>query len=364
MDRLSRGGADEVEGEVADGGHVPGAMALAEAGLVVGEGDVEHPVQAVLDRPVPADRGGGVGRGEGAGGDEVAGLGAGRAPGLDAGLGADEAGGAGQAQLAREAAGAVEPVGLAEHGGAALLDAAVALVEVGRGSRARRPASAKAASTSARRLGWLALTASSQSAPWAVIARAMSALVAMASMETSAPFSPSSAPSRSRSGGMAASSFALSGTASCASTRRAVVAKAETRCSGAAPGAAVVAAARGLAVDRHEIGLLRPALPHPGGEGGGEERGVDPVHQDGEPALAGNAVLVGQVPAEEVEMRRAPGGDVLVVVAVGDGAADDEQQDLRQRMQDPPHVARVLDLGEVIEQRREARLPGQGFAAG
>ena len=57
----------------------------------------------------------------------------------------------------------------------------------------------------------------------------------MASMETSAPFSPSSAPSRSSSGGIAASSFALSGTASWASTRRAVVAKAETRCSGAAP---------------------------------------------------------------------------------------------------------------------------------
>ena len=36
------GGADEVEGEVADGGHVVGAMALAEAGLVVGEGDVER----------------------------------------------------------------------------------------------------------------------------------------------------------------------------------------------------------------------------------------------------------------------------------------------------------------------------------
>ena len=93
--------------------------------------------------------------------------------------------------------------------------------------------------------------------------------------------------------------------------------------------APVVAAARGLAVDRDETGLLRPALAHPGGEGGGEERGVDPVHQDGEPALAGHAVRVGQVPAEEIEMRRAPGGDVLVVVAVGDGAADDEQQHLR-----------------------------------
>jgi hypothetical protein len=65
----------------------------------------------------------------------------------------------------------------------------------------------------------------------------MAGLVAMASMETSAPFRPSAAPRRSSSGGMAASSLALSGTASAASTSRAVVAKAETRCSGAAPAA-------------------------------------------------------------------------------------------------------------------------------
>ena len=159
---------------------------------------------------------------------------------------------------------------------------------------------------------------------------------------------------------MAASSLALSGTASWASTSRAVVAKAETRCSGPEPALPVVAAARGLAVDGDEPGLLRPALAHPGGEGGGEERGVDPVHQDGEPALAGHAVRVGQMPAEEIEVRRPPGGDVLVIVAVGDRAADHQQQHLRQRVQDAPHVARVLDLGEVIEQRREARLPGAG----
>ena len=81
---------------MADGGHVAGAMALAETGLVVGEGDVEHPVQAVLDGPVLADGFGGVGRGEGAGGDEVAGLGAGGAAAFDAGLGAEQAGGAGR----------------------------------------------------------------------------------------------------------------------------------------------------------------------------------------------------------------------------------------------------------------------------
>ncbi len=60
-------------------------------------------------------------------------------------------------------------------------------------------------------------------------------------------------------------------------------------------------------------------------------------------------------------MRGAPGGDVLVLVAIGDGAADHEKQHLRLRMQDAPHVARVFDLGEMVEQRREARLPRQGL---
>ena len=32
---------------MANGGHVAGTVAFSEAGLVVAEGDVEHPVQAV-----------------------------------------------------------------------------------------------------------------------------------------------------------------------------------------------------------------------------------------------------------------------------------------------------------------------------
>jgi hypothetical protein len=53
------------------------------------------------------------------------------------------------------------------------------------------PASAKALSISARKLGWLALTASRWSEPASPIFCAILALVAMASIETSAPFRPS-----------------------------------------------------------------------------------------------------------------------------------------------------------------------------
>ena len=45
-------GADEVDGEVADHRHVAGAMSTPEARLILFEGDVEHPVQAVFDTPV------------------------------------------------------------------------------------------------------------------------------------------------------------------------------------------------------------------------------------------------------------------------------------------------------------------------
>ena len=64
-----------------------------------------------------------------------------------------------------------------------------------------------------------------------MIAAAIVGLVAMASMVTSAPFSDN----RPRIARIAAHSFSLASTASCASTRRWVEAQAETRCSGGRP---------------------------------------------------------------------------------------------------------------------------------
>ena len=47
--------AQEVEGEVAQGGQIGGGMAGADAALVLAQGDVEHPVEGVFDAPVAAD---------------------------------------------------------------------------------------------------------------------------------------------------------------------------------------------------------------------------------------------------------------------------------------------------------------------
>ncbi len=52
---------------LAEGGHDVGAVADADLGVVFGVGDVAHPVQFVLDRPVtaqPASYRGGCGVGD------------------------------------------------------------------------------------------------------------------------------------------------------------------------------------------------------------------------------------------------------------------------------------------------------------
>jgi len=51
---------------------------------------------------------------------------------------------------------------------------------------------------------------------------------------------------------------------------------------------------RRLAVDGDEVRSVGPHLPHPGGEAGRKRSGIDPVHQQGEPTTAGNAVVMGR----------------------------------------------------------------------
>jgi hypothetical protein len=43
---------EQVEGKVTQGGKVDGTVVLAQATFILAEGDVEHPVQGVFNRPV------------------------------------------------------------------------------------------------------------------------------------------------------------------------------------------------------------------------------------------------------------------------------------------------------------------------
>src|SRR4029453_4253921 len=70
---------DEGEGDSAQGGEVAGGGAVAHPAVILAEGDVENPMQGVLDAPVPADgpdQDGGI---VAAAGEEVADLGLGLA---------------------------------------------------------------------------------------------------------------------------------------------------------------------------------------------------------------------------------------------------------------------------------------------
>jgi hypothetical protein len=49
------------------------------------------------------------------------------------------------------------------------------------------------------------------------------------------------------------------------------------------------------------------------------------------------------MPPQEIEMRLAPCGDIIVVVTIRDRPANDQEQNLRQWMEDPPDIARVID---------------------
>jgi hypothetical protein len=56
-------------------------------------------------------------------------------------------------------------------------------------------------------------------------------------------------------------------------------------------------------------------------------------------------------------MRFAPFGDPFVIVAIGNRAANHQQQHLRQGVRHAPRFARVLDHGKkMVEQRPKTRL--------
>src|SRR3712207_551740 len=68
---------DEIEGDLAQEGKVAGGGAIAHTTVVLAEGDVEDPVQRVLDAPVAADGLDQDGGSVAAAGEEVADLGLG-----------------------------------------------------------------------------------------------------------------------------------------------------------------------------------------------------------------------------------------------------------------------------------------------
>ena len=115
-------------------------------------------------------------------------------------------------------------------------------------------------------------------------------------------------------------------------------------------------ASRGLAVDGDDLGggagrgWLAQALD-PGGETLGKERPVDGVDDVVQGVVAGDPGLVGQQAAEEVLVHLTPAPDLHEILSPGQRAAQHQQKDFRQRKQNLPGLARVLQRSKVFDQR-------------
>src|SRR4051812_44690175 len=173
----------------------------------------------------------------------------------------------------------------------------------------------------------------------------------MASIVTRAP----SSASRSRRSGMAAISFDLPATASCPSTRRWRVAQAETRGKGSRPLLRAwlrrevlpsMAMRSGSASRRPSPQLTKQALNSPGSSG-------DHLAQR---VVARPPVLAGQEATEEGEVLVAPERDLDDVIGPRQGGAQQQEEDLRQRVEHLGLLPRVLERREVVEQERAIGL--------
>src|ERR1700689_3520212 len=65
--------------------------------------------------------------------------------------------------------------------------------------------------------------------------------------------------------------------------------------------------------------------------------------------------IIGREFSQEIEMVMAKGGDLVEVVARCDGDAGQQQQDLGQRVDDPPRLTVVFEPGKMLQQQCYAR---------
>jgi hypothetical protein len=178
-----------------------------------------------------------------------------------------------------------------------------------------------------------------------------SALVAMASIETSSPLRPSSLPRRVQEQWNCGDLFALVGHRSWRSTTRAVVATAETRCSGALPALRSWLRREVLPSMATKSGLSDHVWRTHKVKASEKSARIDKVHRHGRPPPTRHAVMIGQVAPRKVEMGCSPFGNPIVVVAGADRCAYNQKQNLRQQSSpSPPAVCHIL------QQRRFAGL--------
>ena len=97
-----------------------------------------------------------------------------------------------------------------------------------------------------------------------------------------------------------------------------------------------------------------PQRGDPALEAASEQERVDAVDEGAQPALAGDAVVEGREAAQNGEVVRAPGNDVVEVVAGGDGRAGDQEQHLMEGVEHAPRLAGIVEGGELFQEQAQA----------
>jgi hypothetical protein len=338
-------------------------VALSDAGEVFFEGDIEDPVEGVFDLPMGAHGRGGLFGAERPGRDVVTVFPGAEVFVLDAGLDPDQGGDFGEAVLAGEAPASGHPVDGLGDVAAALLDAAVALVALDVGVEGL--------------WGWVIEEALDFAMERGLVVLNGQEIVGL--LVDDAPGDRGVAGDRvdgdQRAGQRPGGGQALQEQRDRGGFVRLLLDRllAEHELLAGRKGrdqmqrglarGPVVAAPRGLTVQRDELRRILAQRARPGHEAGREQLGVDAVHQDIEPTPAGQAMVKRQKTAQKVQMSLAPGGNVIEIIARRNRPADNKQQDLRQGMGHPPLLARVLDNRKMIQKARKASL-GKGCVHG
>jgi hypothetical protein len=115
----------------------------------------------------------------------------------------------------------------------------------------------------------------------------------------------------------------------------------------------IMGAARRLPIDGDERVPVRPQRGDPALEAASEQGWIDAVHQVAQPARARNAMVEIGEPPQEVEMMLAPLDDVVEIVAGGDRRAGYQQQDLFDRIENPPCFPVVVEFREIRQKKRQ-----------
>ena len=58
-------------------------------------------------------------------------------------------------------------------------------------------------------------------------------------------------------------------------------------------------------------------------------------------------------PPQEIEMMLAPGDDVVEIITGGDGRAGHQQQNLLNRIENPPGFPVVVEFGKMLQKKRQ-----------